>query len=524
MKQILLIDDDAFFRAMFSGLLNWNELGYSLLQAENGQEAIGLLHSHRDISLVFTDMSMPVLDGVELIRYVSEHCPGIHCVALSAYDNFEYVKSSFKSGVEDYLLKQTLTKEQLLELLHKYAGNREPSASSGGVDMQQRAAFLSDFIMGAYASAEECAPLFSVLSLPVLTEHLTLCVLLADTKDGVIAFRGTPEAGESHLRTALSMLQSIIDRSGVGVAFRGAQDHLIYLAFTSPAFENQQFAWQAAQTLATQAEATLLRYFNLHVRGYCSPPCRELSSVRQAYQSMMRKAGRAIAVKEERPAIDIPPPGRGALRDALLFGTPEELRRLISGAYLSGRNLHGTTSDFMKLSARCLALLEQLAGELVPEARQPGDAGQRLADEANDERQEALVTACFVELQQAVAGKAKAQYSPVVYSCLCKIHQEYGDTRLSPATLSSALRVNPAYLSRLFKAQTGQSLVDYVSARRLTCACRSLQNGDLSVKEAAEQCGFDHYNYFFKVFKKRFGITPKEYQVRALSGQAEPDA
>ena len=77
MKKVLLVDDDLFFRTMFASMASWQDYGFSLVQADNGQAAIELLHKHDDISLVFTDMNMPILDGMELIRYISEQCSGI---------------------------------------------------------------------------------------------------------------------------------------------------------------------------------------------------------------------------------------------------------------------------------------------------------------------------------------------------------------------------------------------------------------------------------------------------------------
>ena len=82
------------------------------------------------------------------------------------------------------------------------------------------------------------------------------------------------------------------------------------------------------------------------------------------------------------------------------------------------------------------------------------------------------------------------------------------------AAISEELNVHPAYLSRLFKAQTEMNLTDYISEKRLAHACRLLDGDTHTVKDVAALCGYDNYNYFFKVFKKYYGITPKEYQTQ----------
>lgn len=514
MKHILLVDDDAFFRAMFAGLLPWGDYGYTLLQAENGREAIDMLHAHKDISIVFTDMSMPIMDGVELLHYTSEHFPGIHCVALSAYDDFAYVKSSFKSGVEDYLLKHTLTREQLSQILQKHADDA-PQAESG-TDDAQRWRFLFDFMTGNYPSPAEFEAPFAALSLPVLSQNLLLGVLLADTPDGVFAFRGTSNAAASHLRTALSMLQNLIDRTGTGVAFQGPEDRRIYLIVTSPGFENLTFAHQASLTLARQAEGMMLRYFNLHSTLHCSALCRTVSVLRDSYLDMMHAAGQPVTLAEPQKGAVIPPPDRETLAEGLRFGTADTLGQL-TAPYQTGRRLRASVEDFLLLTQHYLAIISAICAE--EGLNQPAfpDAAQLAA--LSDAGQEEVVSACLSELHRQMSRQAQEKYTPVVYSSLCMIHQEYGNDQLSPALISSALHVNPAYLSRLFKARVGQNLSDYLSTQRLRCACRYLAAGELSVKDVSSLCGYNSYSYFFTVFKKHMGLTPKEYRNEALAGR-----
>lgn len=514
MKHILLVDDDAFFRTMFAGLLPWGDYGYTLLQAENGREAMNMLHARNDISIVFTDMSMPIMDGVELLHYVSEHFPGIHCVALSAYDDFTYVKSSFKSGVDDYLLKHTLTREQLSQILQKYADD-VPHAESG-TDAAQRGRFLFDFMTGSYSSPMEFEAPFAALSLPVLSKNLLLGVLLADTPDGVFAFCGTSNAAASRLRTALSMLQNLIDRTGTGVAFQGPEDRRIYLLITSSGFENLTFAHQASLTLARQAEGMMLRYFNLRSTLHCSALCRTVSVLRDSYLDMMQEAGQPVILDEPPRGAVIPPPDREMLAEGLRFGTADTLGQL-TASYQTGRRLRASAERFIALTRQYLAIITSLcADDELPVPVFP-DAVQLAS--MSDADQEEAVSACLSALHRKMSRRAQEKYTPVVYSSLCMIHQEYGNDQLSLSLISNALHVNPNYLSRLFKARVGQNLSDYLNAQRLRCACRYLTAGELSVKEVSSLCGYNSYSYFFTMFKKRMGMTPKEYRNEALAGR-----
>ena len=83
---------------------------------------------------------------------------------------------------------------------------------------------------------------------------------------------------------------------------------------------------------------------------------------------------------------------------------------------------------------------------------------------------------------------------------------------LSLKNLSSVLNVNPSYLSSLFKKETGTTLTEYVSKKRIDYAAFLLRTTSLQVQTIAQHCGVFDVNYFTKMFKKQTGKTPKEYR------------
>lgn len=503
MKKVLLVDDDIFFRTMFASMISWHDYGFSLVQADNGQAAIELLHKHSDIALVFTDMNMPILDGMELIRYISEQCKGIRCVALSAYDDFTYVRSSLKNGADDYLLKHTLTKGQLASLLEKYAAPGENRAVTGQDSSELTERFLYDYVTGVYRNVGDVDRLFASLSLPELRENIQLMILCGDTPDGTIPFRNA----QTQRSAACCMIQNALDRIGTGVVFSGPEDGLIYLLVTAEGFENLQFVRQTGQMLTDQIEKMMLRYFNLHTCLRCAPLSRRREDLYASWKELMRESNRALPEEAAPETVEIPLPELPQLLDELYFGTEESLRNLVSGTYLSGRKQHGTQQTFSQLTLAWLQRLSQAEREF--RSRETMELG---FPDGNDTVQEALVIRRLLELKPLAAEAASQRYSPVVYRTLKLVHRNFQNCELSAAAISEELNVHPAYLSRLFKTQTEQNLTDYISEKRLTLACRLLDEDVHTVKDVAALCGYDNYNYFFKVFKKYYGITPKEYQ------------
>ena len=91
-----------------------------------------------------------------------------------------------------------------------------------------------------------------------------------------------------------------------------------------------------------------------------------------------------------------------------------------------------------------------------------------------------------------------------------------------PLTLTVAaeyVHMNPAYLSRVFKKETGQAFNAYVSEQRIRRAKQLLQTKDRII-DIAGNVGFENSKYFSQVFKRRTGMTPQEYRA-AMQKEAE---
>jgi two-component system response regulator YesN len=83
---------------------------------------------------------------------------------------------------------------------------------------------------------------------------------------------------------------------------------------------------------------------------------------------------------------------------------------------------------------------------------------------------------------------------------------------LSLETVAEQVSLNPIYLSRLFKKLLGKNFTDYLNTLRITKAYELLCDVNLKVNEVGRMTGYNNTNYFIKVFKEHFGITPGEFK------------
>lgn len=106
MFQALIIDDEKPVRIAISKLGNWAKyrIRQPLTEVENGRDGLRVMYElHPD--LVFVDMQMPVMNGVQFLQKASREFPDSAFIVISGYDNFNYLQNAIRCGASDYLLK-----------------------------------------------------------------------------------------------------------------------------------------------------------------------------------------------------------------------------------------------------------------------------------------------------------------------------------------------------------------------------------------------------------------------------------
>lgn len=95
------------------------------------------------------------------------------------------------------------------------------------------------------------------------------------------------------------------------------------------------------------------------------------------------------------------------------------------------------------------------------------------------------------------------------------IDKHYADPDLNVQRIADMLKMSSVYLGQVFKTQEGTTVVDQINTARLAYAREYLEQKDLTVTEIMEKVGFGNESYFYRLFKRRYGTTPKEYRLKS---------
>lgn len=154
-----------------------------------------------------------------------------------------------------------------------------------------------------------------------------------------------------------------------------------------------------------------------------------------------------------------------------------------------------------------------------------------MVDALSTLREEGVSTAVYGRLQAyAVVEYARRlvaqpireeeRQSSAFFRAACGFIDEHFDRLITRETVASHIGISPNYFSRVFREQGGMTFSDYLTQVRIGKAKFMLEKYDLPLAQIAQRCGFNDFNYFYKVFKKVVGRTPTEYRTSVQSRPA----
>jgi two-component system response regulator YesN len=125
MIKVMVVDDDHLVRKGFIAMMPWREHNLEVVgEAGNGKKALEFLENNQ-VDLLITDLAMPVMSGIDLMRCVKERYRDISMVVLTFHQDFELIQEALRLGALDYMTKVELEHEQMDEILRRIVGKMQ---------------------------------------------------------------------------------------------------------------------------------------------------------------------------------------------------------------------------------------------------------------------------------------------------------------------------------------------------------------------------------------------------------------
>lgn len=490
MYQAVIVDDEPYTVKDLVHAIDWG--GFQLeigCAATDPVKALDYILAN-PVSIVITDIAMPKLDGLELIKRIKQAKPYIYVVVLSAYDNFEYARTALRYGAENYLLKPIDTNE-LSDTISQIAGHiqmREQLNSTYGQAMMTfRNAFTEQWARNLLSNSEFItkARLLGInLEAPAFTVIIFTCSrgtsdMMSKFFDLLLHHLPGQFTGNFFFETPTRLAGVLSPSSDEGMEIADFVKHLVRESMTG------------GMRIFASAGCTVTHYSDVY-QSYSQASLHTwlehtklLCYFYQQKSGLEEQARAALRQYEKNPAGEA-----AAVRK--LFDKYSGFSCMIC---LLTLRMNSLCSEEFRLSEDFNNMRQMLSG--LPG---PGDDGRMLS-----------FTMEFLHFSDMLLEKIRQAMSPCVDTVIKMMHH-FDDRDISLKTLAAKLNVSSSYLGTIFHQQTGSYFNDYLAEIRLKKAAELLENTNLKIKDIVEKTGFSSQPYFTRSFKRYYNTSPANYR------------
>ncbi len=522
--RLLIVDDEELLRTGLTRMIERMELPVSVAgTACDGAEGLRMVAEFQP-NVVLTDIRMPNLDGLELIRHLSERFPEVRTVILSGYDDFEFAKQAVRLGCEDYIVKPPEfgeMRELLLAIYREFAEERERILWEGQKnELWNRSQLLlqTDYLRKLVSSGESKLPLAEIKR-----EAARLGVVFKEDFCTVALFQyeGRFELIRKFTRREFDLLKyaswNIASEIVQGEpCFFDEQERLVLLLPAGLAFEEACVKLQ-------DIRRNVAHYLNLSFSAALSSP-RPMHALNDAYAEaagllvlrLLREKSVLITGKDANSYTqeDIQPYLQ-QLRELQLFDSGNEIEtRLRQWIEAVKRTAFSPTAvEGLKQELR-VALIVLHRKFMI---RQDWDEGTMQGDPMLERLKLADSLSSCIEPVLEWIGKSGCSgpdrsYQNLAVDKAIAFIREHVSRDVNLTLISEHVNMNPAYFSVMFKKKTGTGVVEYMTEIRMEQARKLLAETELKTYRIAEAVGYRDPAYFSNLFKRHHGMTPQEYR------------
>lgn len=531
--KIYIADDDIILVKGLRAIIERNCPGFEVVgEGHNGLQALEDIE-HLKPDLLITDIKMPVMDGVELVKRIKNLEDNIKIIVISGYDEYSYIRETLKHGAVDYLLKP-VENDDLISLLNKVKGDIKKENEN-----RREINLFYEKVNESLEALKEKVLLYLIKNKSFNTIELGIKLKeLGLTKYGMyaIAFIGIngyhPNNTGCLVNFDASVIRLILKRS----------------------MENRSNKIEVLETYMETGAVILFVADESSESSFYSNIDATLNEIRS---SLEKDYGFFITIGVSKSFNTLDGAYNGYQQSELAFE-----RKLYEGKnkviyfnsenccynYFDIKNLNGLLKELTNYIEICdkrssKRIITEMFDKMSGEKIQPdqfreiwlriliriSDASMEFneaAEQYNFNRVDLLFSLKKVDtLEELIEYILKAisdiierindlrtkRGMKIIQRLKEHIKKHYNED-ISLTALANHVNFNASYLSQLFKEETGQNFTDYLSEIRINEAKRLLATPEVKVYEVGSMVGYKEPVSFSRAFKRAVGISPQEYK------------
>lgn len=544
MFRLLVVEDEDMIRNKILNNINWRDNGFEeIYEACDGLQALEIIKSH-EMDIVITDIQMPKMDGIELIRELKNVDKRIRTIVISGHAEFEYAKESIKLNVDDYILKPFISKN-LLETVNRIKEEiireRLQNVEIDNLRKQLRENkkqlrdklfndLLNDNFIGNIENDIKYLELTHISNIPYFVvvmniDSLVDIIRTEDEEQKYIFNLSLFNWVDKYFSKFDAEKEISPDFQSTAYVVNYKIDQIVVVCYSdldvmTPFLEgligkiNEEIGLRITIGIGNT-------YFN---------PRDMYISYKEASSAAMLSFihGRGIVYTFNDMNFENKIYSRqlhalvnNKLYEDLKVGAFEEIKKDIASiitdlksAMLGIDSVNAVVNSIFLLTYKTINemgynITEIFGGEFNPYINIRGVVGIAQLEE--------WFFDFFYKINEFINKKRNNRNKALMDKL-----KEYVDVNfyenISLTSLSKTFNISMGYLSILFNNYIGRNFIDYLTDLRISKAKELLKNSDLRVYEIAEKVGYRDAYYFSAAFKKVVGVNPSDYRESLTSG------
>lgn len=530
MYNLLIVDDeDIAIRGIRQGI-DWSGTDIAEIHAAyDAEEAKELMQLH-SIDILLSDIDMPGDNGIQLLRWVKEHKPDTVTVFLTGHADFAYAQQAVQLDCFDYLLKpvdhaqlkaciagaarKVKEQRQLDEIKDTYALVSEQWRRQRPALVERLWQDYLHFRISANPSLLD--PALATYEIPLQSaSHIRIIVLSIEQwreewsarDEEIMTYAVKKAAGEVLLE----------ERSGTVVQ---EPNGMLYVIDYNPEPEDEAELEARCRHLIGQCRELL----HCQLSCYAGNPVSVLGA-RMELQRLLEQEkhnvseGGSVRLQANSPNADSME-GSGSLEfpftdwsSLMALGKQTELAYRIDECF---DRLMERKADYTVLASFYYGFMNMLFGWLNERSLLVSDVfpGSEWEDGAPALKSISKLQA-WTHRICAMSTAYSSERGKAVSYAVEKVQQymkQHLHEDFSREKAAEHVYLNPAYLSRLFRKETGLTLTDYLLELRVSKAKNELANTNFRISDIAASVGYTNFSHFSQAYKRATGLTPQEYR------------
>lgn len=481
---VLVVDDETPICDWLVYCIQKASPDYRVVAAFNGEDALAKVLEFKP-DLVLTDIRMPGMDGLELMRQTLEVLPLTTFAILTNYAEFGYAKQAISLGAREYFLKSELRATDIEKLMKAVLNAKTVKRSekvddvfqSGCIDLynfyrnQEVPGFADQF--WEHHGMQKHVP-YQLLCIPggSRPEEWRELAVTAERFQAV-------SGNEAYLAAACEkgcdyiVVQTKWDLGSCVSRVAAALSHRGFIGISSVIPDRADFARGLQESTCAQ----MTGFFAMDASPVCFSDIRKRPGLDR--NSLLHKRDSIIRLIQKRNYLEA-----------------EEQARL----WFSQMSVPGS-ADVRWSVDTCRRMVLSIEEQYYQETKCPPSemTVPKTAAECLDRCLE-----LFAHMEQSYSGR----YSPSIAAAIEYVHSHYQE-QIAMTDVARQVYRSPEYFSRQFKEETGENFNTYLTQYRLDRAQEMLDRTDLRISEIAERVGYTTPGYFSRLYKKYKGITPE---------------